>query len=255
MSEEVTEQVKEEPSKGLMSEAKVEEEVRDSEDIPHDVQEAELKKPDYLPEEYWDAEKGAKLEDLMEAFSKQAKTHEELRKKMSTGRHKVPKEYSTEDLGEINADDPLLEAYTEWAKETGISQEAFTKLGKTFAEIQNNAVQDAEININKEKQLLGANADEIIQSNVTWGRGMVQKGIFTEADYEEIELLGGTANGQRVIQKFRSLSGEKEIPVASIEGQAPDKEELKQMVFDPKYKTDVKYRKSVEKMYEEAFNS
>jgi hypothetical protein len=251
--EEVKEETQEEPSKGLMAESKVAKEEAETEDIAHDVQEAELKKPDFLPDEYWDAEKGTKLEELMEAFSKQEKSYEQLRTKMSKGNHKAPKEYSTSDIGEVNADDPLLETYTEWAKENGISQDAFTKLGKAFTEFQNNVAQDAAINIEKEKQLLGANADEIIQSNVQWGQGMVQKGIFTEADYQEIEILGGTANGQRVIQKIRSLSGEREIPVASIEGQAPDKEELRAMVADPRYKTDIKYRKSVEKQYEEAF--
>ena len=254
MSEqEIKEETQEEPTKGLMAESAVAQEEAETQDLAHNVEEAELKKPDFLPDEYWDGEKGTKLEELMEAFSKQEKSYEQLRSKMSKGGHKAPKEYSTTDIGEINADDPLLETYTEWAKENGISQDAFTKLGKAFTEFQNNVAQDAAIEIEKEKQLLGANADEIIQSNVQWGKGMVQKGIFTEEDYKEIEILGGTATGQRVIQKIRAISGEREIPVASIEGQAPDKEELRAMVGDPRWKTDVKYRKNVERMYEEAF--
>ena len=136
-----------------------------------------------------------------------------------------------------------------------ISKEAFDKLGQAFTEIQNNYAQDAQLDLDKERQLLGKNANEIINSNVEWGRGLVAKGIFTEADYEELEILGGTAKGQRIIQKIRGLTGEKEIPVASIEGEAPDQEELMMMVQDARYQNDPTYRKKVEKMYQEAYSN
>jgi hypothetical protein len=113
MSEqEIKEETKEEPTKGLMAESAVAQEEAETQDLAHNVEEAELKKPDFLPDEYWDGEKGTKLEELMEAFSKQEKSYEQLRSKMSRGDHKPPKEYSTTDIGEINADDPLLETYT-----------------------------------------------------------------------------------------------------------------------------------------------
>ncbi len=231
-----------------------EEKVEDGE-MAHDVEQAELKKPEYLPEEYWDEKTGANLEKLMGEFDKQKTSYNELRKKMSQGKHKAPEKYTWENLGEVDADDPLLAVYTDWAKENGISQEAFDKLGQAFTEIQNNYAQDAQLDLDKERQLLGKNANEIINSNVEWGRGLVAKGIFTEADYEELEILGGTAKGQRIIQKIRGLTGEKEIPVASIEGEAPDQEELMMMVQDARYQNDPTYRKKVEKMYQEAYSN
>ncbi len=191
----------------------------------------------------------------MGEFEKQKTSYNELRKKMSQGKHKAPEKYTWENLGEVDADDPLLAIYTDWAKENGISQEAFDKLGQAFTEIQNNYAQDAQLDLDKERQLLGKNANEIINSNVEWGRGLVAKGIFTEADYEELEILGGTAKGQRIIQKIRGLTGEKEIPVASIEGEAPDQEELMMMVQDARYQNDPTYRKKVEKMYQEAYSN
>jgi hypothetical protein len=238
-----------------MANAKKEEEKVEDGEISHDVEQAELKKPEYLPEEYWDAETGANLEKLMGEFDKQKTSYNELRKKMSQGKHKAPEKYTWENLGEVDADDPLLATYTDWAKENGISQEAFDKLGQAFTEIQNNYAQDAQLDLDKERQLLGKNANEIINSNVEWGRGLVAKGIFTEADYEELEILGGTAKGQRIIQKIRGLTGEKEIPVASIEGEAPDQEELMMMVQDARYQNDPTYRKKVEKMYQEAYSN
>jgi len=250
-----TEEVVEEKPQGLMANAKKEEEKVEDGEIAHDVEQAELKKPEYLPEEYWDEKTGANLEKLMGEFDKQKTSYNELRKKMSQGKHKAPEKYTWENLGEVDADDPLLATYTDWAKENGISQEAFDKLGQAFTEIQNNYAQDAQLDLDKERQLLGKNANEIINSNVEWGRGLVAKGIFTEADYEELEILGGTAKGQRIIQKIRGLTGEKEIPVASIEGEAPDQEELMMMVQDARYQNDPTYRKKVEKMYQEAYSN
>ena len=149
--------------------------------------------------------------------------------------------------------DPLLSKYTEWAKDNGVSQEAFTDLAKSFLENGVPSDQPGEINLEEERQALGPNADEIIKSNINWGRGLISKGVFTEDDYTEIEVLGGTAAGQRVIQKIRGLTGEKEIPVASIEGGAPDREELRAMVSDPRYQNDPTYRRSVENAYKEVY--
>ena len=179
-----TEEVVEEKPQGLMANAKKEEEKVEDGEMAHDVEQAELKKPEYLPEEYWDEKTGANLEKLMGEFEKQKTSYNELRKKMSQGKHKAPEKYTWENLGEVDADDPLLATYTDWAKENGISQEAFDKLGQAFTEIQNNYAQDAQLDLDKERQLLGKNANEIINSNVEWGRGLVAKGIFTEADYE-----------------------------------------------------------------------
>ena len=81
---------------------------------------------------------------------------------------------------------------------------------------------------------------------------MMTKNVFTQEDYNELEVLGGTANGQRLIQKFRQLQGEKEIPVVAIPGNSLDKEELSAMVADPRYQSDPSYRRKVEKAFEEA---
>ncbi len=43
--------------------------------------------------------------------------------------------------------------------------------------------QEAKLDTDNERKLLGENANEIIQSNINWGRGLVSKGIFTEQDY------------------------------------------------------------------------
>jgi hypothetical protein len=80
---------------------------------------------------------------------------------------------------------------------------------------------------------------------------MVQKGIWGSDDFEEFKVMGGTANGMRALMKIREAY-EGRIPLQSspVEG-APSKEELYQMVGDPKYKTDAAYRQKVERMFQQ----
>ena len=79
----------------------------------------------------------------------------------------------------------------------------------------------------------------------------MSKGIFTDQDYSELEVLGGTAGGQRLMQKLRQMQGEKDIPVVAIAGNQLDKEELFARVADPRYQTDPAFRRQTEKMFEE----
>jgi hypothetical protein len=67
--------------------------------------------------------------------------------------------------------------------------------------------------------------------------------------------MGGTANGIKALMKLRQ-SYEGRIPMnsAPIDG-APSKDELYQMVSDPRYKTDVSYRAKVEKMFAAQFQN
>ena len=80
--------------------------------------------------------------------------------------------------------------------------------------------------------------------------------MLTQTDYQELEVLGGTAEGQRVMQKLRGLiNGKQEIPTVSLPGDMPDKTELQAMVADPKYQTDPVYRKKVERAFEQAYGT
>ena len=83
---------------------------------------------------------------------------------------------------------------------------------------------------------------------------MVSKGILSQDDYQELEIWGGTAEGQRLLNKFRSMMGEREIPTVSVEGQKMDEDELKAMVGDPRYANDEAYRKKVERMFVEFYD-
>ena len=211
-----------------------------------DLEGVTYERPEEFPENFWDEKEGPDIDGLVKSYN-------ELRTKMSQGKHKAPDEYDTSSLENVSSDDPLLETYASWAKDNGISQGAFEELAKAFIEAGYTSAQASEVNMEAERAALGNNADEIIRSNINWGKGLVSKGILSEDDYEELEIWGGTASGQRLLQKFRGMMGEKQIPTVSIEGQALDKEELRALVADPRYKSDIAFRNSVEQKFNQAY--
>tara|TARA_X000001382_G_scaffold101686_1_gene76367 strand:+ start:105 stop:860 length:756 start_codon:yes stop_codon:yes gene_type:complete len=245
-----------EEKEGLMANTEVEETQEDIKDEGmatanpedtvegEDLESVEYERPDNFPKKFWDDEKGPDIEKMVDSYNS-------LEKKLSEGRPKAPDEYDLTPLENIDPEDPLVVEYTAWAKENGISQESFVSLAMKLVDVGYQSEKEAKLNYEKERALLGENANEIIQSNINWGKGLVSKGVFTEEDYAELEVLGGTANGTRVIQKLRQMQGEKDIPIVAIAGNQMDKEELFARVADPRYQSDPAFRRQTEKMFEE----
>lgn len=202
-------------------------------------------KPEWLPEKFNSGE------DLAKAYS-------ELQKKFSQGKHKAPEQYDESvfaDAG-IPEDDELYSTYKDWAKENGISQSAFDELAGKFISMAGEETAAAEVSYKEEYEKLGNNADAVIKSMTDWASSLVRKGVWSQDDFDEFKIMGGTAQGLRALQKVRSYYGDKQIPVdvAPLAG-APSKEELMAMVGKPEYQTDPAYRIKVEKMFEQAFGN
>jgi hypothetical protein len=206
-----------------------------------------LEKPDYISDKHWDVKNGIKIEEL-------ANSHNELLKKMSMGGHKAPDKYSLEVLEGIDEQDPLAQKFLKWADTAKPTQEVFDNLVNMFKETAQESEEQDMINVDEEVKKLGPNAEQIITANQAWIKGQVDKGIFGPADIEELEILGATANGLRVLNKLRGLTGEQSIPVSpmNVEG-ITSKDDLYDMVSDPRYKTDAKFRREVEAKFNQAF--
>lgn len=210
-------------------------------------------KPNYevLPEKFW--------KDGVPDIGSALKARGELEKAFSRGDHKAPAEYdiSFAKQAGIPEDDPLLGSYKAWAKEHGISQDAFNKLATNYIQMQQQAAQSVRISVEQEKAKLGPQADKIIEEMVTWGQGMVKKGIWSADDFDEFKIMGGTARGLNALMKVREYYGEtRRIPVdAASVGDRPSREELNQMVGDPRYATDPAFRQKVERLFAEAYPS
>ena len=199
-------------------------------------------RPDWFPEKFWHEKDGPNIENM-------AKSLNSLEKKLG---ETAPSSYDISELA-VDPEDPVVKTFLEFGKEKQLSQKSVAGLINKVLELTGGMEQEAELDVQKEKEKIGPNAPEIIQSNIRWNEKLLKDGIFNQEDYNEIEMLGGTAEGIRVIQKLRGMIGEQEIPTISIPGSRPDKAELQAMVADPKYATDPVYRKKVEKAFQEAY--
>ena len=201
----------------------------------------------------WLDDKFAKPEDL-------AKSYDELQKKFSQGKHKAPDEYSTDVLTEAGyeLDDPMVDTYLGWAKKYGVNQEAFDELAGAITQMGGENVAANQADYEAEHTALGPNANEIIKSNVTWADGLVRKGIVSKDERAELNSWGGTAIGQRLMQKVRTMTGDmSKIPLAPVaEDQLSDSDfgvEMQSRMADPRYQSDPAYRQKVENEFNKRF--
>ena len=249
------------PEQSLMSSVEVSHETDGQPNdgsIPHlegqetseDINWAEIERPDDIPAKFWSDENGPDIEALGKGYS-------ELEKMFHAGKHKAPEEYDVGVLEEFNIpnDDPVASFYLDWAKNNGVSQAAFDDLAKTFL---GNSVENAQaqaVDMAREKEALGANANEIISGNVKWADGLVQKGIISEDEREELDIWGGTAAGQRLMQKMRAMQGDMvQIPTNLVDSPSQSEDdfrtEMQEKMSDPRYGVDASYTRSVEKEFE-----
>jgi hypothetical protein len=208
-------------------------------------------KPNYemLPEKFW--------KDGAPRVDEALKARAELEKQFKRGDHKVPEKYDTTFLTAkgVAEDDPLLGSFQSWAKEHGVSQDAFRKLAENYVETQMKAADAVRINVEAEKAKLGPHADKVIGDMVGWAQGLVAKGIWSQDDFDEFRIMGGTARGLNALMKVREYYGEtKRIPTQLAEvSDRPSRDDLNQMIADPRYKSDAAFRRKVEKAFEQMY--
>lgn len=187
-------------------------------------------KPDWLGDEFWDAEKG---EARMEAL---AKSQRDLRQQVSKGTAKPPAkpedykialpEGAPADL--IKPDDPVMDGIRKAAHAAGVSQQQFEALSRPFLEAAAKAIADAPKPktaeqtkaeeaefVKAEMAKLGPTAEAQVGAIATWGKGLVQRGVLSQDEFNEFRYAAGTAAGLRMLTKLRALSGEQAVPIDS----------------------------------------
>jgi len=208
-----------------------------------------LERPDWFPKNFW------KEEESMPDLEAMSKSWTDLRKQISQGKHKAPEDgnYDTSAFGSIPEDDPVRNHVMSWAREYQVSQAALDDLVGQVVDMNMNTAKSTQINLEAEKKALGPNADARIQGVVKWAGSLVQKGVWGEDDFEEFKVMGGTAKGIAALEKLRaSYEGRVPIETTPVEG-APSKDELYQMVADPRYQSDPSYRQKVERAFAQNF--
>jgi len=204
-----------------------------------------LERPDFWPENFW--KKDSNEPDL-EGI---AKSWSDLRKQISQGKHKAPADgkYDLKSFGDEAETNPIATTLSSWAKDNGLSQAAFDDLVNNLQTQAKEIMQGDMVDPAAEMKQLGPNAGAIVNGMVDWARGLVNKGVWSKDDFEEFKIMGGTARGITALMKVReAYEGRVPVQSAPLEG-TPSKEELYQMVNDPRYKTDTAYRQKVERMF------
>ena len=239
-------------------------EENEKESIPHLAEDEnsnaeddeEFERPDWFPQNFWDKD-GPDLEKFAESYNHQ-------RKLISQGKHKAPEggEYETLVLEEkgIDLEEPIAQTFLSWAKDHQISQGAFDDLASKVMDVTQTNVESQEELVSDMKADLGPDADNIIRSNIQWADGLVRKGILSESEREELDVMGGTPEAQRILVKLRTMQGDMApIPTAAapegMESETEFKEKMSRAMGDPRYGIDANYTKGVEQEYVKRYTS
>jgi hypothetical protein len=149
---------------------------------------------------------------------------------------------------EIDAEDPMLVNFNDWATEAGLSQEAHSKL----MEIYVNGLMEAQPAIDDEIKRMGKDAPQRINDFTSWA-----KANFDESEYQTLQGLATTAEGFGILEKMRGMLRETDVSapdnVKSVD--STTKEALDELVKDPRYYESPAFRKDVEKKFEDFYGT
>jgi len=206
-------------------------------------------RPDFMPEQFWSENDGPDLEGL-------ANSYQELRTKMSQGKHKAPKDgnYDMSSLEGIPDDDPLLSSFPSFAKENGLSQDQFDQITQMYMQNVGEMFESVEVDVQAEMAKLGKNADKVLQSTSQWLGKLQSSGVLSESETEALVNAAQSADIIRALNKIRDSYGERAIPALDIqESGSLSKADLDAMVADPRYGKDMRYTSDVERKFMEFF--
>lgn len=205
--------------------------------------------PEYAPEKFWDKDRNElNVEELGMSYKALEKKlgqrtdvlykelEEDYANRMSA---KAPEEYVIPELElpegvnvDINTEEPMLQWWADTARKAGLSQEQFAEGIEQFVNNEIAGLPD----IQAEKELLGDNADQRIESANLWA-----KKNLTPDSYDAISQFAARADGVKVIEELMNLT--KEAPIPQHETQIdvkPSLADLRSMMNDPRYHEDGK---------------
>jgi len=231
-----------------------EEQTQDTQQQEQDFAVAEENKvessiPEYAPEKFWDKDKNElNVEELGMSYKALEKKlgqrtdvlykelEEDYANKMSA---QAPEEYVIPELElpegvnvDINTEEPMLQWWADTARKAGLSQEQFAEGITQFVNNEIAGLPD----VQAEKELLGDNADQRIESANLWA-----KKNLTPDSYDAISQFAARADGVKVIEELMNLT--KEAPIPQHETQIdvkPSLADIRSMMNDPRYYEDGK---------------
>lgn len=229
---------------------------------------ANTSKPEFIQDKFWDTERNeVNLENLASSYnslekklgsrtedlSKQIREDLEMEKLKS-----APEEYKVNlpELPEnvdvsVSDDMEIVQWWKETAKKNGLSQDQFDQGVEMFV---NNAVATLP-DMNAEMQKLGDNAKERVEAAELWSK----KNLSPES-YQTFSNVASTAEGVKVIEEIMKMTKDSPMPTTPTQvSVAPNLQDLKSMINDPRYydsnRRDPAYVKRVEELFEKAYQN
>ena len=199
-----------------------------------------LERPEYYPAKFWD-EDGPDVEKL-------AKSYAELEKKFKSGKHKAPDQYDISSLADqgLDADDPTVSVYQDWAKENGISQDAFEDLAGRVLSMAKDEQESVQYDQRAEMEKLGSNASEKIQMT----ERILQKAPLNNSEREAIAYSLNNADSINAFLKYHQAITNENIPIKPVVDQQDfTREDLESAIADPRWKTDAAWRTKMERQW------
>ena len=199
------------------------------------VEEAPVsERPEWLPEKFNTPEDMAASYSSLESKLGQgqdeirAQIEQELEVSALEGRPETAGDYELpEQINEAEAvDNEMLAWWAEHSFENGYSQEEFADGIAKYAEYMDTQGPD----LDAERQALGENADARIEAVDLWAGKNVP-----EEFADQIELLGQSAQGIKMLEHFMSQSQQASPQGQFVAPQATNEEQLKTMMNDPRY--------------------
>lgn len=205
-----------------------------------DSDEPALERPDYYPEKFWD-EDGPDVEKL-------AKSYAELEKQFKQGKHKAPEEYdlsSLENAG-LYAEDDVMGIYKDWAKDNGISQQAFEELAQAVLSTAQEGQEEMTVNHQEEMNKLGERAQEKIQM----AERLLIKAPLSNNEREAMSNSLNSADSINAFLKYHQAITNENIPIQSAPS-TPEmtRGDLESAIADPRWHTDSAWRGKIEKQW------
>lgn len=182
-----------------------------------------VERPQWLPENHWDAEKGAIKDDFGAHYTEisTAQRTEAERKAALAARKaedikfevKLPPEVKVPDGMKITIDekDPRIPYVRDLALKNGWDQETVNALVAVDAQVKIQQHGEEVTRIAAEDAKLGANGKDRKAAVATWADGLKTKGDISADEYEEIRFVGATAAGVTLLEKL----------IAKINGSVP----------------------------------
>jgi hypothetical protein len=229
---------------------------------------ANTSKPEFIQDKFWDTERNeVNLENLASSYnslekklgsrtedlSKQIREDLEMEKLKS-----APEEYKVNlpELPEnvdvsVSDDMEIVQWWKETAKKNGLSQDQFDQGVEMFV---NNAIATLP-DMNAEMQKLGDNAKERVEAAELWSK----KNLSPES-YQTFSNVASTAEGVKVIEEIMKMTKDSPMPTTPTQvSVAPNLQDLKSMINDPRYydsnRRDPAYVKRVEELFEKAYQN